>query len=305
LVRSQPFITEEKYLPFLKHVKAEREFNLIWSIAQQEKWINRDKISVFYMNEKNENEVIRHLIEADDFRSFRAGIQRAKPIHNNLVRMKADHAIKEIADLARKKSKLLPKGLPKFPCQISRFDANDWRNQMPFFDTAWMVTPDGARVSLDRKYLTAAHPSTSGWLAGYNLEIGKPRSILRGGTLVHFDNKTGDFDPIGHFSGPTVILPDRTLKLGQTTDRFWVIENWGTETSDVSAFFLNLAGPQPQITHMGALPPRAQNFTVAPNGDLLMRFETEKQVPIRLKPTGHLLQACAATRPTANSPAPN
>jgi len=305
LVSSQPFITQETYLPFLKKVKAERELNYIWSVAQKEKWINRDKVAAFYKGEKIENTVISDLLKADDYRSFKAGAIRVKPIHNNLLRAQADSAIKSIGDLARQKLKLPARGPSKTPCRISRFDSNDSRSQMPFFDTGWMKTDNGMRVALDRKYLTAAHPSKAGWLAGYKLKTDKSRAALSGGALVHFDNKTGGFERVGNFSGPITILPDRALKLGQTTDRFWIIENWENSFSDVSAFLINLSTPQPQIRHMSALPKSANRFSVAPNGDLLMRFEDEKQVPMRLKPSGDLSLACAALRGTPKQSAPN
>ena len=305
LVRSQPQQTETQYLPFLKAVKAESEMAYIWDIAQREKWINRDKISLFYQGSSTEDKVIGDLLRSDDVRSFQAGLKSAKPIHNGLIRAQLDHPIKAIGDLARQKLKLSGQGRPNVPCLISQFDVTDVVNQMPFYDLPWMSASNGARVSLERKFLTTAHPSKLGWLAGYRLDAAPSKSTPTGGALVQFDNESGGFKPVGNFSGPIAILPNRTLKLGQTTERFWVIDDWGGPSSDVSAFALDMSGPQPKITHMAALPNSAHSFSVAPNGDLLMRFKGEKQVPLRLNQRGDISLACAAPRRAPNPPAPN
>ena len=305
LIQGQPFLTQEKYLPYLKRVKAEGELNFIWDIAQQEKWINRDRMSAVYKGEQIENKVISDLIRSDDFRSFNAGVKQAKPIHGNLIRAQAAHANKTIADLAHKKLGLPPQRASKKTCWIAQFDSKDVQNQMPFFDAAWTTAKDKARLPLERKYLTAAHPSKIGWLAGYNIEIAKPQPTHLGGALVHFDNKTGGFKPVGNFAAPLVILPDRTLKLGQTTERFWVIDQWRGESDDVSAFIVDVSGPTPQISHMGALPKTTNQFSVAPNGDLLIGFSSEAQMPIRLTQRGDISLACAAPRPASQVPAPN
>jgi len=305
LVRAQPLMTQEKYLPYLKRAKADSEMAMIWNIAQQEKWINRDHISEFYKGEKLESKVIGDLIQSDDLRSFRAGIKRAAPVHQSLLRAKMDHAVKAIGDLARQKLGLSSDRAPNAPCIISQFDAKDVLNQMPFFDFAWMTTENETRVSLDRKFLTTAHPSKLGWLAGYNIETAKPRPVHIGGALVHFNNKTGGFEQVGDFSGPVNILPDRSLKLGQTTDRFWIIDKWGGESLGVSAYWLDLSGKAAKITHRGALPDTAHGFSVAPNGDLLIRFEDKKQAPLRLTQHGDLSLACRAVRGTPKRSAPN
>ena len=305
LVEGQPFVTQQKYLPYLKQVKAERELNLIWNLAQKEKWINRDQLSTFYTGEKNENKVISDLIESDDFRSFSAGVKQAKPIHRNMLRAQMDHAIRPIAELAHKKLGLPSKAYPKNTCQISRFDSQDVIIQMPFFDRGWATLPTRARLALDRKYLAAAHPSKTGWLAGYNLKSSKTPATPIGGAVVHFNNRTGDFERVGDFSGPMMILPNRTLKLGQTTERFWVIDHWKRESADVSAYLVDVSGPTSKVVHLGALPNTANQFSVAPNGDLLMSFKSETQAPIRLTQSGEISLACSAPRLAPQGPAPN
>jgi len=305
LVGGQPVITQEKYLPSLKKAKAERELNYIWRLAQQEKWVNRDQISSFFKGEKSENTVISDLIRSDDFRTFSAGLKQAKPLHQNLVRAQTDHAIKSIAQLAHQKLGLPVKKYPKNTCLIAQFDSQDVLNQMPFFDKGWAILKNGSRTALERKFLSAAHPSPSGWLAGYKLETLGPRKAHIDGALVHFDNKTGDSQSVGNFKGPVVILPDHTLKLGQTTNRFWVIDPWNGVSPGVSAYIVSLAEPSPKVAHLGALPPTVSRFSVAPNGDLLMGFDDDKQVPIRLTQRGDISPACAAPRRAPQVPAPN
>lgn len=304
LVRAQPRVTNETYLPFLKQAKGEREMALIWEIAQQEKWVNRDQISAFFKGEKLENKVVSDLLRSDDFRSFKAGILQAKPIHNHLVYAKIDHAIADIRNLARAKLKIPPQQLPARICRVSKFDFGDLLNQMPFFDAAW-ITVNGTRVALDRKFLTTAHPSIAGWLAGYDLPEKIPTATSSGSALVFYKFESGSFHPIGDFSSPMAILPDRALKLGQTTQRFWVIDRWLGETSDVSAYTLDISAERPKITHLGALPNSVAHFSVAPNGDLLMQFDDKKQAPIRLTRRGDMSPACSQPRRALDVSAPN
>lgn len=305
LISGQPFTAQDKYLPALKKAKAERALTYIWRVAQQEKWVNRDEISAFYKGEKIENAVISDLIRSDDFRGFSAGVKQAKPIHQTLLRAQTGHAIKAIAQLAHQKLDLPVKRYPKNTCLIAQFDSQDVLNQMPYFNKGWARLENDRRVVLDRKHLTAAHPSQSGWLAGYNLETTGSKKTHIGGALVHFDNKTGESQQVGDFKGPMAILPDRALKLGQYTDRFWVIDNWRSASSGVSAYLVNLSGLAPKVLHLSALPNTASQFSVAPNGDLLMGFDDDTQIPIRLTPRGDLSPACAAPRAAPQVPAPN
>jgi len=291
LVRGQPFVTQEKYLPVLKKVKAEREMAFIWAIAQE--------------GEKIADKVIDDLLKSDDLRSFTAGVAQAKPSHKNLIQAQSDHAIKDIAELAHKKLGLKPPKYPTNTCRISQFDSADVVIQMPFFTKGWTTLQNEARVSLERKNLTAAHPNKTGWLAGYNLEIEPPRAERIGGALVFFDNRTGDFIRVGNFYGPVVILPDRTLKLGETTEKFWVIDSWGDRSSELSAYSLDLTNGALNIRHLGALPNTADSFSVAPNGDLLIAFKAATQAPIRLTSAGNISLACASPRRTPQVPAPN
>ena len=305
LVKGQPFVVQDKYLSVLKRMKAEQELNLIWKIASEEKWINRDRIAEAFNGLKSQDRIIGELIRADDFRTFAAGVTQAKPLHTALLRGKINHPIKAIQDLARKTIRLPPNPRNAAPCIISKFDAKDWLNQMPFFDSAWLKADNNSRVVLDRKYLTSAHPSQTGWLAGYHLQKRGAASAQTGAALLHFDNKTGEFGRVGDFSGPIAILPDRLLKLGQSTNRFWVIDQWRGGSTDISAYSVDLSSGFPTIKHLGAIPNSARDFSVAPNGDLLMNFKGGTQAPIRMSPRGDISLACRSLQPVTAAPAPN
>ena len=305
LVSGQALVTAEKYLPVLRRLEAETELNLIWRVATAEKWVDRDVISEAFEGLQSEDQVIADLIRSDDFRSFSAGAVQAKPRHKMLLTSKLNHPVKDIQVLARKILELPAAPQSSTRCIISKFDANDQLNQMPFFDLAWTKLRNNARVALDRKYLTSAHPSQTGWLAGYKLRKPGAKSIAGGAALLHFDNKTGAFQRIGNFSGPLAILPDRSLKLGQSTNRFWVINQSGEASADISAYSVDLTAEPARIKHLGALPRDARDFSVAPNGDLLMGFGGETQAPIRMSPRGDISAACQPLQAVTAAPAPN
>lgn len=305
LVSGQSLTTQDQYLPVLKRAKAERAMSHLWTIAKQETWVNRDRISTFFTGEKIENRVIFDLLSADDLRTFQSGLTQAKPIHEAAVRAAIHHPIQAISELSGKKLGLSNQKRANSNCTISRFDTRDGLTQMPFFDSAWVKTKNQARVTLDRKYLTAAHAVKTGWIAGYDVKASGLKSIHSGGALVSFDNKTGAFAKVGNFNGPVAILPDRPLKLGITTERFWVIDQQGELGDLTSAYRLDLSGPKPVIKHMGALPDTAHLFSVAPTGDLLMQFKDKNQAPIRLSPRGVMSLACGTPRSISGAPAPN
>ena len=164
-----------------------------------------------------------------------------------------------------------------------------------------MVSAFNARVSLQRNYLTSAHPTATGWLAGYDLSSPKARSIHSGGTLLHYENKSGEFETIGGFSAPLAILPGRFLKLGETTKSFWIVDLWGPDARDVSAYRLDLSGDAPLINHIGALPNSARSFAVNPNGELIIVFDDKNQMPIKLSKTGDMSLYCSG-RPSGIAP---
>lgn len=304
LVNAQPFIVKNQYLPYLKNVRAEAAMDLIWSAALTEKWTNRDQITEFFETHKSSGKIIGDLIQSNDARSFKAGLQKANPSHGPLIRRQINSPVNAIADLARQKLGLSKAQSPSSKCRIKSFDLDDMRNQMPFFESGWMVSDTQARISLTRPHLKTAHPSSTGWLAGYNLSKHNKRTAHSGGTLVHFDNKSGEFEAIGDFSGPMAILPSRPLEIGQTTDQFWVVSHWGKPAADVTAYLLDLGDGKSHIKPVEVLPKMASGFAVAPNGDLLISFADVNQLPIRLSQTGTITLACSHRQPAIASPAP-
>ena len=313
LVTNRPFDAQETYLPKLRQMKAQAELNFIWDIAVKEKWVNRDRISQSFEGLNGHADIITDLLGADDYRAFSAGAAQANAGHTALLRAKLNHPVVSIRELAREKLKLPAATQAKPSCVISTFDSNDGAQQMPFFDAPWVKTSNQSRVILERKYLAAAHPTRRGWLAAYDLQKLGRKSAQAGAALVHFDNKTGAFEPIGEFSRPAAILPHRSLKLGETTNRFWIIDHWGPESNtgtnadshDVSVYLVHLSDPVPNIQHMGAIPVSARGFTVAPNGDLLMRFGEKSQAPLRMSQQGVIGPACRSVQTVNGAPAPN
>jgi len=304
LIEGQPFTVQDQYLPYLQKVKAQSGLSYIWKVAQSEKWINRDRIASYYSNHPSRDAVISDLIRSNEIGSFSHGLRMAKPIHQKLIREKIDHPVHSIALAARKHLKLPASQARRKTCPVGLFDIEDMRAQMPYFESGWMVAGNKARVSLTREYLTAAHPTATGWLAGYDLTHTNSKSVHPGGTLLHFENSSGAFETIGSFSGPVAILPGQALKLGQTTQQFWVIDLWGPDASDVSAYTLNLSGPKPQINHIGALPKTAKGFAVNAKGDLIIVFEDENQPPIQLSKTALIRSHCSPSSAAIASRAP-
>ena len=291
LVSTQPFAAQGSYLPYLKKARAEAAMNHIWEVAQTEKWINRDRLSTFFDGQKTSNKVIADLIQSNDVRSFQAGLHAAKPPHQRFIRTQIDSPVSAIASKARQALRLKKPRISNQTCSVNSFDLNDKSAQMPFFKSGWLVSDNKARLPLRRPYLTTAHPTRTGWLAGYDV-------ANSGGTLGHYDNKSGAFKTVGTFSSPLAILPARPVKLGQTTDSFWVVDQWGGDAADVSAYRLELTNGKPRITHIGALPQSARDFAVMPTGDLVVTFADKNQKPIRLSQAGKMTLACSGSQPT-------
>jgi len=302
LSKGQPFVVQDQYLPFIKASGADRAMGLIWDIAKSENWINLDRLASFYSGHSAYDEVIKTLLQSNAQRSFTQGLSLAGPNHNALIKGRINAPVTSIANAARRRLRLPALSKSAQNCRFETFDLEDMRNQMPFFDEGWMVTNNQARISLKRSYLTSAHPSRTGWLAGYDLE--NARTAQSGGTLLHYDNQSGLALEISGFSGPMAILPDRALRLGDTTTRFWIIDRWGGDSADISAYRLDLMQGELRLNHVVALPNTPKGFAVAGNGDLFVNYANDAQPSIRLSHTGQMRLACAAqsTSPKARAP---
>ena len=304
LIKGQPFIVQDKYLPFLKAAGADRAMGLIWKIAKSENWINLDRIALFYSGHSAYDEVIKTLLQSNTQRSFTQGLSLAKPSYNAVIKSRINAPITSIANAARRRLRLPALSKTAQNCQFKAFDLKDMRNQMPFFDEGWMVTDNQARISLKRSYMTSAHPTRTGWLAGYDVENSRARLAQTGGTLLHYDNQSGLAQEIAGFTAPMAVLPDRALRLGDTTSRFWIIDRWGGDSLDVSAYRLDLTQGKPRIDHVVALPYNPKDLAVAGNGDLFVNFADKAQPAIRVSSSGQMRLACAAlpTSPPARAP---
>jgi len=232
LTKGQPFVAQDQYLPFLKASDADRAMGLIWNIAKSENWINLDRIAPFYSGHNAYDDVIKTLLQSNAQRSFTQGLSLANPSYNVLIKSRINAPVTSVANAARRRLRL--PALPKLAqnCRFKAIDLEDMRTQMPFFDEGWMVTDNQSRISLKRSYLTSAYPSRTGWLAAYDVENSRTRSAQSGGTLLHYDNQSGLAQEIAGFSAPIAVLPDRALRLGDTTTRFWIIDRWGGDSGD-------------------------------------------------------------------------
>ncbi len=304
LTKGQPFAVQNYYLPYLQDVEAVQALGLIWEIAALENWINLDRIAAFYSDHSAYDEVITALLQSNDRRSFTAGLALAKPLHEPLVRDRLNDPVVSIANAARQNLGLEAQNAKLPSCQIKPFDVADIRAQMPFFDEGWMVADNKARVTLSRSFLTSAHPTRTGWLAAYDLEKPNARSVHSGGAVLQYDNLSGASDTVGAFTAPLAILPNRPLRLGETTSQFWVIDGSGGDSFDISAYTLNVAGNIPNIRHIGRLPYKTKGYSVALNGDLLITFFDDDQPPLRLSKSGSMSLACAQQLPSNMSRAP-
>ena len=296
LVQGQPFMVQDQYLSYLQNAQAQTALGFIWKTAQTEKWINRDRIIEYYAKHPAYETMRADLIQSNDIRTFSAGLRKAKAKDRRLVQKQIDHPVRPIALAARNFLKLRAPLTGHKTCPIGLFDVVDIRAQMPFFESGWMVASDQARVSFSREHLLAAHPTRTGWLAGYDLKKPNSRPGHSGGALLHYENTSGEFETIGDFSGPLAILPSQALELGQTTEQFWVVDAWGGGASDVSAYTVNLSGDKPRITHIGALPKTAQGFAVNPDGDLVIAFADKNQMPIKVSKSGTMALYCSEKR---------
>jgi len=304
LTKGQPFVVQDQYLPFLKASGADRAMGLIWNVAKSEDWINLDRIASFYSGHSAYDEVIKTLLQSNTQRSFMQGLSLAKPSYNVLIKSRINAPVTSIANAARRRLRLPVLSKAAQSCPFKVFDLDDMRTQMPFFDEGWMVTENQARMSLKRSFLTSAHPTRTGWLAAYDVEKPRVLSAQSGGTLLHYDNQSGLAEEIAGFSAPMAVLPDRALTLGATTSRFWIIDRWGGDALDVSAYRLDLTQGEPRLDHIAALPNDPKGFAVAGNGDLFVNFADKAQPAIRISSSGQMRLACALqpTSSTARAP---
>lgn len=304
LIKGQPFIVQDKYLPFLKAAGADRAMGLIWKIAKSENWINLDRIASFYSGHSAYDAVIKTLLKSNAQRSFARGLSLAKPSYNALIKSRINAPVTPIANAARRRLRLPALSKPNQNCRFKAIDLEDMRTQMPFFDEGWMVTDNQTRLSLKRSYLTSAYPSRTGWLAAYDVGNSRARSAQSGGTLLHYDNQSGLAQDIAGLSAPMAVLPNRALRLGDTTSQFWIIDRWGGDALDVSAYRLNLTQGAPRLDHIVALPYNPKGFAVAGNGDLFVNFADKDQPAIRVSPTGQVRLACAVQPMSPRAQAP-
>ncbi len=307
LIRGESQATQDIYLPVSKAAKLDNALSFIWKTATEEKWGNRDQVSEAFKDTRLKFRVIEDLIRSDDLHSVRVGLSKAGLAHKASISSQVNHPVKSIALAARQALELKKEDKnPREICRVSQFDLTDMLEQMPYFESAWFETNAKSRVNADRQNLVTAHPTAQGWLAGYDLGRGRSEAAYLEGSLIQFDNKTGGFNLIDGFLSPIAILPNRRLRLGETTSRFWLLDRFQDETKGIAAYQLNLGSKTQLARRVAILPPDAKAFSVAQNGDLLVTFDTSKpttpQPPLRYTSSGRVSLACVPPTPSRASP---
>jgi len=182
-------------------------------------------------------------------------------------------------------------------CNITGFDIQDLVTQMPYFDDAPINTTDEWVKSVTRAQLNAAHPTAKGWLAAYDRDA-------QGGALVYFDGKSAEGRRIGNFQSPFAILPNRPLKLGESTNSFWIVDTSGSLGSRQSLYQLTNKEDGFGVRRVTELPARPTQADILQNGDVVISFddvdEKLSQPPLRFSPDGRVSSVCGAAQTGAN-----
>ncbi len=286
------FIAQDHYAPVLQT----SGLKILWDAAQSERWVNRDRLSEFYLDTPLKNIIIRDMILADDARTVRTGLYLAgEGEYLSDIQKQATHPVTLIANMARAHLNKKTKN-DKATCRFADFDIDDITIQMPFYKEAWVKTWNNSRVALERDMLVSAHPNATGWLGAYHSENLSAQDV---GALIYYDNNSGDFDLIGNFQAPIAILPNRSLSLGETTNQFWVIDGWGGDSFDVSVYRVYVTKSDHVIRHISAVPHNVMNFGVSRSGDLLLSFaanpDKTAQPPLRISQRGQISSVCLPT----------
>ena len=182
-------------------------------------------------------------------------------------------------------------------CEITGFDIQDLVLQMPYFDDAPVNTKDHWVKSVTRAKLNAAHPTSKGWLASYYLGA-------QGGALVYFDGQSAEGRRVGNFQSPFAILPDRPLKLGESTDRFWIVDTPGHLGMRQGLYQVKDNGNGFDVRRVTELPAAPIEADILQNGDVVIAFDDSgknlAQPPLRFSPDGRISSACGMTPLGAN-----
>ena len=234
-----------------------------------------------------------------------------KPFERTILTSAMSSRDGRVRDAAKERAKAMKLTLPpesKLTCRFKSFDTADLIEQMPFFEKGFISRswPQMMQETY-RKILSAAHPTQSGWLAGYD-------QGEFGGGLVFFENKTGDGTEI-RFNRPktdfdqwtaenvAAILPERPLRLGETAQAFWVVTELKHFGGDgVTVFRLTDTSDGFSVKRMTHDIGATDRLAVTAEGELLMGAADGRT--IRLSPEGRLSHGCPTTR-GPSAPAPN
>lgn len=190
-------------------------------------------------------------------------------------------------------------------CNVEMFDFANAAKQLPFFDGGLLKSSKNGEGSenkaiypASRRFLRAAYPAQSGWLAGYDMGA-------RGGGFLYYDNKTGDHQRVSE-DKTTAIIPVTAVPLGTFASRFWAVQSAnqdGISTAHIA--YAELKDNTAQIRRHVNLPaiPRAVN--ILDDHSVHLDFASKDHPPLRLLPSGKLVSGCASLRAATPQSLPN
>ncbi len=191
-------------------------------------------------------------------------------------------------------------------CEVNGFDFRGDAKQLPFFEGGQIFNrPKTVKLPARRRMLSAAIPTKTGWLAGYDHgEIG--------GGLLHYDNITGDHEIV--LNGNIIaITPVKPTPLGTSASEFWVVEGFDqVNEARGRIYYIRLETDKIFIRRHLDLPSFPNAVNVAADQSVVMSFaavhhadEITSQPPLRLLPSGKLISACPPPQSTAAQSLPN
>lgn len=282
--------------------------DLLWAFSQHQNHEAQPAIFRAALDTPLEKVALQAALASDDYLLVLEAIAaaQARPDYAAKIAALQNHAILDIgvaATLARQgkykggqsKDQFLQltraayKNAPQ--CNIAAFDIQDLVTQMPFFDDAPVKSEDEWVRRVTRKQLNAAHPTPKGWLAAYD-------QGAQNGALVYFDNQSGEGRRVVDFRSPFAILPERPLKIGDSTNRFWIVDTAGHRGSRQSLYQLIMTENGFDVRRVTELPDTPTQVGLTETGEVIIGFEKSNQTPVqpplRISADGRVSSACAA-----------
>jgi len=183
-------------------------------------------------------------------------------------------------------------------CPVKAFDFRQDAKQLPFFEGGKFPDSWGKDVlPANRRLLSAAYPTQSGWLAGDSWGE-------RGGGLLYYDNVSGDHEVV---SGGNIIaiVPVKPTPLGTFAKEFWVIdglEHLGQASARI--LYVRFEGDKISTHRHRELPSYPRAINIAKDQSLQISFR-QTHPPLRLLPNGTVISGCIPPNASAPQSLPN